>query len=208
MFWNKRKKEEALIAIEEEKYLRAAAAEAELRRKIDLHYERHNFASNANYAEFSFYGCFDEIFNIEGSYWQAQCDGTELFKIIDSLEIDYDKELILNTYADEKSNSTEVFHSRPDEQVFAYFDLQKIDTDQNGMFFFGLSCLKTDERRVHEELLELYRKLGTTSTFKFKYRGDELYDKVFRSYFYFYENNYNEYKRQIHHHNLKDTEIK
>jgi len=137
MFWNKRKKEEVLAAIEEEKTLKARAAEVALRRKIDLHYGRHNFVSNTNYAEFSFYGCFDEIFNIEGSYWQARCDGTELFKIIDSLEIDYDKELIFNTYADQKNNSTEVFRSNRDEQVFAFFDLQKIDTDQNGMFFFG-----------------------------------------------------------------------
>jgi len=203
MFWSKRKKEEALAAIEEEKALKARAEETELRKKIDLHYGRHNFSSNANYSEFCFYACFDETFNIEGSYWRGNCDGTELFKIIDSLGIEYDKELILATYADEKNQSVEVFHCSRDEQVFAFFDLQKIDTDQNGMFFFGLSCLKTDERRIHEDLLELYRKLNTTSTFNFCYRGGELYNKVFRSYFYFYENVYNADKRQLHHHNLR-----
>jgi len=54
-----------------------------------------------------------------------------------------------------------------------------------GCSFLGVSCLKTDEHRVHEELLELYRKLDTTSTFTFYYSGGELYNKVFRSYFYF-----------------------
>lgn len=69
------------------------------------------------------------------------------------------------------------------------------------MFFLGLRVLKSNEDNVHLKLLDIYKKLMTYSTFEY-YRGDRLYNKTFRSYFYFYEQNYNKYKRKINHHNF------
>lgn len=176
----------------------------EIRKTVDLHYGRINFASNVNYVEFYFHCCFYELFNIE-SGWKSDLEGNEILDVLKILGIDFDKQLVCEIYKNQQDHSVEVFHSRDDEQVFAYFDLEKEPTDGNDMFFLGISCKRTDEPRIHELLLNVYRKLKTTSPFRFDIRNHPLYDKVFRSYFYFYDNNYNAHKRQMHHHNLKQN---
>ena len=177
----------------------------EIRKKVDLHYNRTLFASNANYVEFYFHCCFYELFNIE-SGWESDLNGNEILDLLKILEIDFDKQLVSDVYKNQQDHSVEVFHSTEDEQVFVYFDLEKDPTDGNDMFFLGISCKRADEPKVHELLLKIFKKLKTTSPFSFDIWNHQLYDKVFRSYFYFYNNDYNAYKRQMHHHNLKQNE--
>jgi len=177
-------------------------ADKELRQRIDLHYGRQDFSGNKDYVEFSFNAPFGEVFNIAWLNPSPAINGDELFGILDVLHIPYDKELIFDQYQDDANNSVEVFHSTGDEQVFAYFDLQKDPTDQIGMFFFGLSCKLENEKMIHEMLLAIYRKLQTASAFSFDRLNHPLYDKTFRSYSYFYVGNYDENKVQLNHHNL------
>ena len=177
--------------------------EKDIIKKVDLHYSRKNLASNSNYAEFYFYCCFYELFNIEPT-WDSDLEGNEIVDLLKDLEIDFNKEVVFDVYKDQQNHSVEVFHSNEDEQVFAYFDLRKDPTDQNDMFFLGISCKRKKEPQIHEMLLNIYRKLKTTSPFSFDMWSNQLYNKVFKSYFYFYENNYSISKRQMHHHNLKE----
>jgi len=176
--------------------------ETELIEKIDLHYGRRDFSENKNYVEFSFYACFYELLNVENSSWETNLNGNEIFEILASLNVDVSRDFLIKRYNDRKNNDVEVFHSNCDEQVFTFFDLEKEETDQNDMFFFGLRCLKKDEPIVNQKLLKIYRELMTSSPFEFDILNHRLYNKTFRSYFYFYDRNYNQYKRQIHHHTL------
>ncbi|MHC0445980.1 hypothetical protein ACWA1F_11235 [Flavobacterium sp. 3-218] len=171
--------------------------EIELRKKIDLHYGKTNLSHMIDYVEFYFYACFFEILNVENSYWHTNLDGTEIPELLNFLNISFEKDYIIEKYKDQKNHDVEVLHSKNDEQVFAYFDLEKDPTDQNDMFFFGIRCLKKDDLIVAEKLLKIYKKLGTSSPFSFDIHNNSLYNKVFNSYFYFYENNYNNRKRQI-----------
>ncbi|NMN36535.1 MULTISPECIES: hypothetical protein [unclassified Pedobacter] len=173
--------------------------------KIDLHYGRRDFSENKNYVEFSFYACFYELLNIENSSWETNLNGNEIFEILTSLNVDVSRDFLIKRYNDRINNDVEVFHSNCDEQVFAFFDLDKEETDQNDMFFFGLRCLKKDEPIVIQKLLKIYRELMTSSPFEFDILNHRLYNKTFRSYFYFYDRNYNQYRRQIHHHNLTSS---
>jgi hypothetical protein len=173
----------------------------DVRKRIDLHFGRTNFTSNTNYVEFYFHCCFYELFNIE-SCWESDLEGIEILDLLKCLEIDFDKEFLIDAFKNQKNHSVEVFHSNNDEQVFAYFDLKKDPTDQNDMFFLGISCRQKNEPQIHEMLLNIYRKLKTTSSFNFDIYNKRLYNKVFQSFFYFYENYYSENKRQIHNHNL------
>ena len=174
--------------------------EIEIRKRVDLHYGKTNFSENINYVEFYFFACFYEIFNLENSCWETEFNGNEIGELLDFLNIKFDKNYIVEKYQDNGNHDVEVLHSKNDEQVFAYFDLEKEPTDQNDMFYFGIRCLKKDELIVLEKLIEIYRKLKTSSPFSFDIHSNQLYNKVFRSYFYFYENNYNENKRQINYH--------
>lgn len=176
--------------------------EIEVIKSVNLHYGRTDFSDNRNYVEFSFYSCFYELLNVENSDWETNLAGNEIFEIFSSLNIEVDRNLLIEKYDNRLNHDVEVFHSNIDEQVFAYFDLQKDPTDQNDMFFLGLSVLKSNEDTIHLKLLDIYKKLMTTSPFQY-YKGDILYNKTFRSYFYFYEQNYNQFKRKINHHNLQ-----
>jgi|GEM_PF-2253527 len=177
-------------------------ADNEIRRTVDLHYGRRDFSGTKDYVEFSFHAPFGEVFNIPWLNPNPEINGGELFAVLERLQIPYDKELIFDKYQDEAVNSTEVFHSTPDEQVFAYFDLQKDPADQIGMFFFGLSCKPEDEKMIHEMLLDIYRRLQTSSAFSFDMLNKPLYNKTFRSYTYFYQGNYDENRPRLNHHNL------
>jgi hypothetical protein len=174
--------------------------EIEIRRRVDLHHGKTNFAENLNYVEFYFYACFYEIFNLENSDWATEFDGSEIEKLLGFLNISFDKNFIIEKYKNQENRDVEVLHSKNDEQVFAYFDLEKDPTDQNQMFYFGIRCLKKDDLSIAQKLLEIYRKLKTSSPFSFDIYSNQLYNKVFRSYFYFYENNYNINKRHLNHH--------
>jgi hypothetical protein len=187
---------------------------ADIIKKTNLHNNRTDFSDNMDYVEFSFHACFSDLFNLGSFPWsfakeglihnknQDKITGAELFDIMDLLKIDYNRDLIYYSYLDENNQSVEVFHSNVDEQVFAYFDFYKAPEAQIDMFFLGISCNKRDEKIVHELLVTLYKKIGTTSPFTFTNQAENLYNKVFRSYHHFYDNDYNERKRQLHHHNL------
>lgn len=170
-------------------------------KKIDLHYGKRDFSENKNYVEFYFYCCFYELLNVENSSWETNLSGNEIFDLLSIMKIYISKDFLVNKYQDYQNHDVEVFHSDYDEQVFAYFDLQKEPTDQNDMFFLGIRCLKNEEELIHKKLLEIYRKLGTTSAFSFDIWNHQLYNKTFSSYFFFYEQNYNQYKRKINNHN-------
>ena len=174
----------------------------EVIKSLDLHYGRIDFSGNKNYVEFSFFACFYELLNVENSSWETNLTGNEIFEIFSLLEIDVNKNLLIERYSNQLNHDVEAFHSKVDEQVFTYFDLQKDPTDQNDMIFLGFRVLKSDEDAVHLKLLNIYKKLMTTSPFQY-YRGDILYNKTFKSYYYFYEQNYNQHKRRINHHNLQ-----
>ena len=175
-------------------------AQQELRRKIDLHFGRQDFSSNSNYVEFSFYCCFYEVFAIPNSYWTTSLTGAEIVEILNILKININLDFVKEKYFDNNNHNVEVFHSYEDEQVFIYFDLQKEPTDQNDMFFLGIRCTKHQEEIIHEKLLKMYKKLQTCSPFTFDIYNNQLYYKVFLSFFYFYNNKYNELNRQIRHH--------
>ncbi|MBB6235749.1 hypothetical protein HDC90_000349 [Pedobacter sp. AK013] len=123
--------------------------ETELIAKIDLHSGRRDFSENKNYVEFSFYACFYELLNVENSYWETNLNGNEIFEILTSLNVDVSRDFLIKRYNDQINNDVEVFHADCDEQVFAFFDLEKEETDQNDMFFFGLRCLKKEEPIVN-----------------------------------------------------------
>lgn len=174
--------------------------EMEIRQIIDLHHSRKDFSSNINYVEFSFSCCFYEFFNVPNTSWETDLNGDEIFEILDFLNIKVSAEFLKGKYLDQNNNNVEVFHSTSDEQVFAYFDLQKESTDQNDMFYLGISCTKIQEEIVHDKLLKIYKKLKTSSPFVYDIWNKQLYNMVFRSYFYFYGNEYNVEKRQLKHH--------
>lgn len=176
--------------------------EKEIRKNIDLHHDRIYFSMNKNYIEFYFHACFHDFFNTENSYQHTYQNNAEFIEILRTLNIKIDLEFIIAKYNDQKNHDVEVFHSSADEQVFAYFDLEKEPTDQNDMFFLGISCLKSEEPIIHEMLLNIYRRLGTASPFHFDIWNKRLYNNVFKSYSYFYNNNYHEDKRQMKHHTL------
>jgi len=119
------------------------------------------------------------------------------------LGITVNPKYLLQKYSDTRNHDVEVFHSKTDERVFAYFDLQKEAKDENEIFFIGLSINSKDESAVLEKIMNIYRKLNICSPLSYELKNKALYNKVFRSYFYFYDNSYNKHKRQLVHHNLK-----
>lgn len=168
--------------------------------EIDLHFDRRTNAHTLDYVEFYFYVGFYELFNLEGN--ESNLSGNEIFEIFKILNIDADKDFLIERYKDEKNHDVEVFHAVNDEMTFAYFDFEKEPSDQMNMFLFGISCKKTMEDLVLQMLLKIYRKIMTSSPFSYDIFNNKLYSNTFRSWEYFYERNYNEYKRKINHHGL------
>lgn len=173
------------------------------RKLIDIHLSAKDGQTDQKYAEISFSCCFYEVFPTEDSKWETSLNGYEILEILTGLNITVNPKYLQQKYSDKRNHAVEVFHSKTDERVFAYFDLQKEVTDENDMFFLGISFNINDEKIIFEKILDIYRKLNTSSPFSFDLRNKNLYNKVFRSYFYFYGNSYNKYKRQLVHHNLK-----
>ncbi len=171
-----------------------------IQQEIDIHFGRRDCSNTFDYVEFSFICCFYELFNIENSYWKTELTGAEILEIFSLLNIEVDKEFLKDKYLDPRNHDVQVFHCKDDEQVFAYFDLQKDPTDQNDMFLLGISCTRQQDDLVWEKLRAIYRKLQTASPFTYDCLNNVLYNKVFHSYFYFYENEYSSYKRQLIHH--------
>lgn len=175
--------------------------EINIRREIDIDYDRSDFSNNKFYVEFFFYTCFYELFVVENSSWETNLTGTEVEEILNLLQIPFDKNFVISRYEDRKNHDVEVFHSIIDDNVFAYFDLEKEITDQNDMFGFGIRCHVNQDDEIMQKLLSIYRQLQTASDFSYDRRIRRLYNNTFRSYFYFYHNNYNKHKRQLNHHN-------
>ncbi|RZK01426.1 MAG: hypothetical protein EOO46_20340 [Flavobacterium sp.] len=170
--------------------------------EIDLHFDRRTDAHTLDYVEFYFYGGFYELFNLEGH--ESNLIGNEIFETLEVLNINVDKNFLIERYQNNKNHDVEVFHSSTDEMTFAYFDFEKGPTNQMNMFLFGISCNKAVENIVLEKLLSIYRKLMTSSPFSYDLYSNKLYSNTFRSWAYFYERNYNEHKRKLNHHNLQN----
>ena len=173
------------------------------RRLIDLHLSPKDGQTDQTYAEVSFSCCFYEMLPTEDSAWETSLDGSEIREVLEMLNITVNPKYLLQKYRDTRDHAVEVFHSKTDERIFAYFDLQKEPKDENAMFFIGLSINIKDEGVVLEKIMNIYRKLNICSPLSYDIKNKTLYNKVFRSYFYFYGNSYNKYKRQLLHHNLK-----
>lgn len=173
------------------------------RQLIDLHLTAKDGQTDQKYAEICFSCCFYEMFPTEDSSWETSLNGSEVMEILSDLNIVVNPKYLLQKYSDSRNHAVEVFHSKTDERVFAYFDLQKEAKDENDMFFFGLSFNINDESTVFEKIMAIYKKLRIVTPLCYDLQNKNLYNKVFRSYFYFYENRYNKYKRQLLHHNLK-----
>lgn len=174
------------------------------RKQIDLHFGKTDHSENKNYVEFYFHACFYELFIIENSYWSSDLNGSEILEIMELLKIEFNKNYVVMKYLDQDNHNVEVFHSAHEEQVFAYFDLQKEHTDQNNMFYLGIRCNIKNEALIMDKLIAIYRRLKTSSPFSYDIWNNKLYYKVFNSYFYFYDNRYNNSERQLIHHNLKN----
>ncbi|WP_342644891.1 hypothetical protein [Mucilaginibacter sp. CSA2-8R] len=167
----------------------------------DLHHNRKNWLDKRRFVEFYFHCCFGELLR-DTNGWESELTGNEIVAVFNYLNIDFDRALVIKVYNNHLDHSVEVFHSKSDEQVFAYFDLLKEPTDQNDMFLLGIRCNLEQEPTVHEMLLTIYRQLKTTSAFSFDMWNKQLYNKVFHSKFYFYERDQELYRRQMHHHGL------
>jgi hypothetical protein len=167
----------------------------------DLHHGNRNGSEDKSYVEFYFRCCFDELFR-DSCDWESELSGNEILDVFNFLGIDFDREHVIKVYNNQLDHSVEVFHSKSDDQVFAYLDLLKEPADQNNMFFLGISCTLIQEPIIHEMLLQIYKKLQTTSAFSFDIRNKVLYNKVFHSAFYFYKLDQEIYKRKMNHHNL------
>lgn len=168
----------------------------------DLHTAEDALNHN-KYVEVYFSCCFYEMFPDPASSWETNLDGGEIMEVLNDLSIKVFDKYIIQKYRDSKNQNVEDFHSEKDERVFAYFDLQKEATDQNDTFFFGLSFSLNDEAVVLPKIFSLYKKINTCSQLSYDRFNKVLYNKVFRSNFYFYKNNYNPYGRLLQHHGLK-----
>ncbi|MGQ2984404.1 hypothetical protein [Flavobacterium sp.] len=152
------------------------------------------------YLEIYFSCCFYEVFPDENSSWETNLDGSEIPALLEILAIPFDKHIVSKKY--HGSNDVEVFHSDNDKKVFAYFDLQKHEDDQNDMFFFGLRLDIDNEPEVFPKLLSLYKRLMTCSALSYDRFNRVLYNNVFQTNFYFYKNNYRSNGRKLNHHNF------
>ncbi len=168
----------------------------------DLHTKLRLTPELFKYAEVYFHACFEEVFPYEGASWETQLNGTEILEIVQFLEIPIEKEYIIAKYNDRKSHDAEVFHSVKDPGVFACFNLQKDPIDQNDMFLLEIRFTRKDENILLPKLLELYRQLCTSSVFCYDLLNNRLYNKVFKSSFYFYTENYAQPNRKLIHQNL------
>jgi len=168
----------------------------------DLHRQLRITPTPFKYAEVYFNACFEEIFPHEGAFWETKLNGTEVMEILQLLDISYNRDYMIKSYTNPKNHNTEVYHSANDPCVFAFFDLYKDPTDQNDMFLFGISFERKDESIILQKILDIYRQLGTASPFSYDLLNKQLYNKVFKSSFYFYTGNYAKYDKQIIHHNL------
>ena len=177
-------------------------SKVEIRKQLDLHFGLRDFSRTRSYAEFSFFACFYELFNIPNNYWETSLSGKEIYEVFDLLKIRVNQELIKEQFLNASNHDVEVFHATDDAEVFAYLDLRKDPTDQNDMFLFGLRCPLTLEDEVCERLKTIYKKLQTASPFSYDRFNHVLYKNSFHSYSYFYENDYREDKRKLNHHNL------
>lgn len=170
---------------------------------IDLHLNPKDGQTDQSYAEIGFNCCFYELFPTEDSKWETALDGSEIKQVLCMLGIAVNPKYLLQKYRDTRNHDVEVFHSKTDERVFAYFDLQNEAKDENDMFLIGLSFNLTEESTILEKIMHIYKQLNICSPLSYDVKNKALYNKVFRSYFYFYGNSYNKHMRQLVHHNLK-----
>ncbi|MCX6189241.1 MAG: hypothetical protein NTW54_06525 [Bacteroidetes bacterium] len=178
-----------------------------LRKQIDLHFGS-KYYDTILYSEISFFAPFGEVFNLSESILgqKGLLKGNELIDLANSLNIKLDKDFLINQYLDDINKCVEVYHSESDEQVFMYFDLERDETDQIGMFFLGIRFKKTEDL-VIQKTLEIYKRLQTSSKYSFDNYGTELYRKVFKSFSYFYNGIYDKLSpRQINHHDLNSKQ--
>jgi hypothetical protein len=168
----------------------------------DLH-TAEDALNNKGYVEVYFSCCFYEMFPFENPNWQSNLNGSEIKEILALLDISVFDRYIWQKFTNPKNQNAEVYHSAKDERVFAYFDLQKKPEDKHDSFFFGLSFKTENEPVVLPKVFALYKQLQHCSPLTYDLNQKFLYNKVFRSNFYFYKNNYNPYGRLLQHHGLR-----
>ena len=130
---------------------------------------------NVKYVDFYFYACLDELFAVENSYWKTNLNGNEISELADSLNIKIDVTLIIKNYWNEDINNIEIFHSSSNDLVFLYFDIRRMRTDQNDMFFFGVRCKEEQKNDVMRQLMRIYDLLMTTGSFCYDKWGWKFY---------------------------------
>lgn len=128
------------------------------------------------YVDFYFYVCLDELFADKDSYWESDLNGNEIQEIAEYLQITLDRNYIINTYWNESLNNIDIFHSKNDYGTFLYFDLRRMRTDQNDMFFLGVRCSETSKKDILNKLVSIYDLLKTTGSFNYDKWGRKLLD--------------------------------
>ena len=173
-----------------------------IQRRIDLHYYKSDFSFLKNYTEFSCYLCFYDVFNINenDSLNENSKNGNGIEDLFSMLEIEYDFNSIIKKYMDTKYRDVDIYHNKNDEKIFIYLDLEQEPTDQSNMFFIGLSCPIEKVEKIMPLLNKIYESSGTKSDLKTDEINSELYYDIFHSFYYFYDGNYNKFKKQIIHH--------
>jgi hypothetical protein len=171
-------------------------------KRIDLHYYKSDFSFLEKYYEFSFYVCFYDVFNVNDndSLNENSNKGNGVEDLFNILEIDFDFNLILTKYMDRKYRDIDVFQNKNDEMTFVYLDLEQEPTDQSNMFFIGVSCSSEKADEILSIMNKIYNSSGTKSEFKIDKTNSELYYKIFHSFYYLYDGNFNKFKKQIIHH--------
>ncbi len=128
------------------------------------------------YVDFYFYACLDEIFAVKDSDWESDLNGNEIQEIAEYLEVNIDINHIIETYWNDSQNNIEIFHSKNDYSTFLYFDLRRMRTDQNDMFFFGVRCTDKYKEKIMNKLVSIYDLLKTTGSFNYEKWGRKLLD--------------------------------
>lgn len=164
-----------------------------IQKQPDLHTGGVDYSTHL-YSEISFYAPFGEVFNLPGTAddIRGNFNGHELIDLAHALNIPINRDYVVEQYLNEENRNVEVFHSDIDEQVFMYLDLEWEETDQLGAFFIGVRFNKKDFETVNLALQDIHKRFRTIYTQYFVERdGLVLYNKVFKSFEYFYHGNYN-----------------
>jgi hypothetical protein len=153
-----------------------------------------------NYVEFSFSLPINDLFYEKWDENVLKLDGHEINGIADVLNVPINNTQIEKDYWNHTDN-VEVYHSNNDREAFIMFDLIQDQYDQCNMIHLGVRCHRSNDEKIRDSLLKLYKKRDPRSNFEIDYFNQSIYRKIFGSEFYFYKQEENK-NRRINHHNL------